>query len=142
VSDDSLEVDELAEPEAGETPKPEKEPKPEKRPKPEKAEKPDKADKGPGFFSRLGQSIAAPFSARRLGGLLNARTIIGLVVALLIVWLLLANLAPVRVVLFFWTVDVPKAVAFIFDVALGALLMWLWVRWRGQARAAKEGESK
>ena len=35
--------------------------------------------------------------------------------------------------------DIPKALAFIVDVALGALLMWLWLRRRAKAPAGGEG---
>ena len=124
MADDDLSLDELG----GE----ESEPKAKASPK-------KKKEGEPGFFSRLGAKVTAPFGAFRPNELLNAKTIGLVIVAALALWLLLANLAPVRVVLFFWTVDVPKALDFLLAVALGAVLMWLW----GRARAAKtpsEGE--
>ncbi len=101
-----------------------------------KAEKPAKV----GFFARIGQRISGFFSRLFRPELVNLKTAgVGLVVVLAI-WLLLANLSPVRVVLWFWTVDVPKLFLFIFDVALGAALMWLWVRFRGRRKPAGGGE--
>jgi uncharacterized integral membrane protein len=124
VADDDLSLDELG----GEEPEPKAKPSPKK-----------KKDGEPGLFSRLGGKVTAPFAGFRPNELLNAKTIGLAIVAALALWLLLANLAPVRIVLFFWTVDVPKAFDFLLAVALGALLMWLW----GRARVAKkpaEGE--
>jgi len=119
VADDDLSLDELG----GEEPEPEAKAAPKK-----------KQEGQPGLFSRLGARTAAPFRALRPSELLNARTAGLVIVAALVVWLLAANFAPVRVVLFFWTVDIPKALDFLFAVALGALLMWLW----GRSRTPKQ----
>ena len=132
MSDDSLDIDELEETEVEED-------------EPVEEEAPAKESKKPkaGLFSRLGQRITAPITERAQRAswdVLNWRlAVIGAVVILLL-WLLLANLSPVRIVLWLWVVDVPKAVAFILDVALGALLMWLWLRHWSRRQAAKEGE--
>jgi uncharacterized integral membrane protein len=58
------------------------------------------------------------------------------------VWLLAVNLGPVRIELVFWTVDMPKTVGFLLDVALGALLMWLWLRRKSPKKAAEEEGAK
>lgn len=125
MSDDSLQIDELedTEPTA-------------KSAGVAKAEKPPKV----GFFASIGQRISGFFARLFRPELVNLKTAgIGLVIVLA-VWLLLANLSPVRVVLWFWSVDVPKLALFIFDVALGALVMWLWMRRRGQSKPAGGGE--
>ncbi len=130
MSDDNLDIDELEEAEAEEPPQ-------EETPE-EKAKEPR-----PGFFSRLGQRITAPIAQRAQRAsldVLNWRLAVIGAIVLLLLWLLLANLSPVRVVLWFWVVDVPKALAFVLDVALGALLMWLWIRYRAGKKAAEEGE--
>jgi len=86
--------------------------------------------------------MTATFAALRPAELLGPKVIGLVVLAALIVWLLLANLAPVRIVLFFWTVDIPKALAFILDVALGAVLMWLWLRPKAQRKPGEEEGAK
>ena len=124
MADDDLSLDELGE----------EEPEPKAKPAPQ-----TKQEARPGFFSRLGAKVTGPFSALRPNELLNAKTVGLVIVAALVVWVLAANLAPVRVVLFFWTIDIPKALDFLIAVGLGVLLMWLW----GRARAPKkpaEGE--
>ena len=60
---------------------------------------------------------------------LNARTAVWGLLVLLVIVQLLANLAPVRLsILGFWHFDVPKALAFIVDVAIGVGLTLLWQR--------------
>jgi len=123
VPDDELSVDELAEETVD--------------PAPEKPAKPEKKAGEPGFFGRLLSRVTAPFAALRPAELLGPRAGGVVILAALVVWLLVANLAPVRVVLFFWTVDIPKALAFLIDVALGALLMWLWLRPKASKKPAE-----
>jgi hypothetical protein len=101
--------------------------------------RPAKAKGEPGFFARLLGKITAPFAALRFPGLLGPKAIAVVIAVALAVWLLAANAAPVRIVFFFWPVDMPKYVAFILDVALGGLLMWLWLRPRAAKKPA-EGE--
>jgi uncharacterized integral membrane protein len=131
LSDDTLDIDELeeAEPEADE-------------PDEEETAEAEPAGRKPGFLSRIGQRIKAPIAERAQRArwdALNWRVgVIGAVVILL-VWLLLANLSPVRIVVWLWVIDIPKALAFAIDFALGALLMWLWM-WRRSRTAPAEGE--
>jgi uncharacterized integral membrane protein len=122
VAGDDLNLDELTE----ETPEP--------AAPPAKAEKPAGE---PGFFGRLLGKITRPFANLRPAELLSPRAIGILIAAALVVWLLAANLAPVRIVLLFWTVDIPKALAFLLDVALGAVLMWLWLRPKAAKKPAE-----
>lgn len=103
------------------------------------SERPGNKDEEAGLFAKIGQAVTRPFRAFRPAELLAPKPVATVIVAALVVWLLAANTAPVRVVLFFWTVDVPKALAFVIDVALGAVLMWLWMRGRGHRKLA-EGE--
>jgi uncharacterized integral membrane protein len=91
----------------------------------------------------LGQRITAPITERAQRAswsVLNWRLAVIGGILILLAWLLLANLSPVRLVLWLWVVDIPKALAFVLDVALGALLMWLWIRQRSAREPAKEGE--
>lgn len=130
MSDDNLDIDELEETEAEEPAR--------KQPPKEKGTSPR-----PGLFARLGQRITAPITERAQRAswdVLNWRLAVIGGILILLVWLLLANLSPVRLVLWLWVVDIPKALAFVLDVALGALLMWLWMRQRSARKPAKEGE--
>ncbi len=129
MADDSLNLDELSDEAA--------EPSAKKPPA-----KKEKTEGQPGFFGRLIGKITAPFAALRPSELLGPKAALVVILAALVVWLLLANLAPVRVVLFFWTVDIPKALAFVLDVALGALLMWLWLRPKAAKKPAEGEDAK
>jgi uncharacterized integral membrane protein len=124
LSDDSLDVDELEETKA----------------EPSAPAKEAAAPAKVGFFGQIGGRISGSFAGLFRPEFINLKNGgIGLAI-LLCVWLLLANLSPVRVLLWFWPVDVPKAIAFLVDVALGALLMWLWLRSRASRAAARAGE--
>lgn len=68
----------------------------------------------------------------------NGRTFLALLIVLLIVVLFAENIAPVRFYFLGLALELPKSIAFILDVALGALLMWLWLR-RG-ARTVEAGK--
>lgn len=78
----------------------------------------------PGFFSRFGHSVARPVgTVSRVGW--NLRSFL-LVLAVLVCLVLLAqNWAPVRFYFFGWAFELPKAIAFLIDVALGVVLTWL-----------------
>lgn len=133
MSDDTLDMDELEETEAEADEPGDKEEKAEAEPR----------ERKPGFLARIGRRIKAPIAERTQRArwdILNWRlAVIGAVVILLL-WLLLANLSPVRIVLWLWVIDIPKAVAFVLDVALGALLMWLWIRYRSGGEPAADEE--
>lgn len=135
MSDDTLDIDELEATEAEAAEPGDEEEEAEAEPQ----------ERKPGFFARIGQRIKAPIAGRTQRArwdVLNWRlAVIGAVVVLLL-WLLLANLSPVRIVLWLWVIDIPKAVAFILDVALGALLMWLWIRYRSGGKPATEEEEE
>lgn len=94
----------------------------------------------PSFFGGIGGRISGFFAGLFRPELINLKNAgLGLII-LLAIWLLLANLSPVRVVLWFWAVDVPKLLLFVVNLALGALLMWLWLRFRARSKAAGGGE--
>lgn len=126
MSDDILDVEDLEDLE------------PESKPTPE--EEPSEEERRPGFFTRLGQRITAPLAQLTSREILTWRLAFIGGGVLLLLWLLWCNRDPVRIVLWFWTIDMPKAIAFILDVALGALLMWLWMRTR--ARHLAEGKEE
>ncbi|MGQ9730042.1 MAG: LapA family protein [Candidatus Zipacnadales bacterium] len=119
MSDDFLDVDVLAEPETESKSAKKTKPQPEKR---------------LGLFSHLGHAVTAPLAKIRPEQFLTWKSAGLFIGAFLLVWLFLVNWAPVRVLLWFWTVDVPKAIAFLVDASLGAVLMWLWIRWRERVK--------
>lgn len=62
----------------------------------------------------------------------NGRTFLTTLIVLIILVILAENWAPVRFYLFGIALELPKAIAFLLDVALGAALMWLWLRRPGK----------
>jgi len=56
--------------------------------------------------------------------------------ALIALILIARNWAPVRIDLFGWHPDLPKAIAFIFFFVLGLLAAWLWALRGQRARAS------
>ncbi len=68
---------------------------------------------------------------------LDWRTVSYGLLALIALVLVAGNWAPVRINLFGWYLDIPKALAFIAFFVLGVLAAWLWeVRAQRLARAA------
>lgn len=140
MSDDDLDLDlelddEPAKPQKAPAAKPEPEPAADKP-----AASAAKPTAGPavtgerkGLFRGLSNSAAAV-----KGFSWNARTFaVGLAVLLVIV-IFAENWAPVRFYCFGFALEVPKAVCFLLDVALGAVLMWLWQRRAGRAGEADQ----
>lgn len=58
----------------------------------------------------------------------NARTFLTLLIVLVAAVLFVQNINPVRFYFMGLALELPKSIAFLLDVALGALLMWLWQR--------------
>lgn len=58
----------------------------------------------------------------------NGRTFLLMLLALIALVILTENLAPVRFYLLGLALELPKALAFLLQVALGAALMWWWLR--------------
>ena len=88
MSDDTLDIDELDDIEAD--------------PEPEDDAPESDEERGPGLLSKVGSKVAAPFAQISWGNLISIKTGIIALIAFLLVWLLLVNLAPVRLVLWFW----------------------------------------
>ena len=84
------------------------------------------ASRRPGAIARLLASIAAPFASIRMPRW-DVRTFAYVLVALIVLAILIENWDPVRLNLFGLRFEMPKAIAFALDVALGAMLMWLWL---------------
>jgi uncharacterized integral membrane protein len=109
------------------------------RPGPAAAEKPETAGKAqaepakvmsgrkPGALAKVGSSVTGHLAHF---GRLNwsFRNFVILLVALLILVVLGQNWEPVRIYLLGLKLELPKAVAFVVDLALGGLLAWLWMR--------------
>ena len=130
MKDDDLDLDLDLEPEA---------PSVATRPRPSAAEKPEAAGKTqaepakvmagrkPGVFAKVGSSVTGGLAHF---GRLNwsFRNFVILLAVLLVLVALGQNWQPVRIYLLGLRLELPKAVAFILDLALGGLLTWLWMR--------------
>lgn len=66
----------------------------------------------------------------------NGRTFLALLIVLLVLVVFAENIAPVRFYFLGLALELPGSIAFLLDVALGVLLMWLW-----QRRTARTPES-
>ena len=86
-----------------------------------------------GWLGNLSDSAAAV-----RGFTWNTRTFVWLLLVLVAIVLIAENWAPVRFYFFGFAFEMPKAISFILDLALGALLMWLWLR--RSAHAAEAGK--
>jgi uncharacterized integral membrane protein len=74
----------------------------------------------PGLLQRVSDRVRHP----RLTG----RTFVTILVILVALWLIAENWEPVRFYFIGLALELPKPIAFILDVVLGAVLMWLWLR--------------
>jgi len=93
-----------------------------------------------GSVARILAAVSAPFQSLRLPAL-NARTAACGLIIVLVLWELGANWAPVRVsILGIWHFDIPKALSFIIDVAIGVALAVLWQRLTGRKPEPKSEE--
>jgi len=114
---------------------------------PEAAQEPHKPTRAasarkPSIFARAGEAIRAPFSRLRLPTL-DWRTVSYGLLALIALILIVRNWAPVRISLFGWYVDIPKAIAFIIFFGLGVLAAWLWeLRAQRLGRTAAQGPAE
>lgn len=136
MSDDDLDLD------LGEEPV--------KRARPPRAARPAPAPVGSN--AAPGEVVAGPASAKAVGvkkpSLVarasayvkhpqwNGRTFLGLLIFLIVVVLFAENISPVRFYFMGLALELPKSIAFILNVAIGALLMWLW-----QRRSVRPSES-
>ncbi len=91
------------------------------------------------------QPVATPTRERKglaksLGGPLawlrdfrwNIRTFLSLLLALVVLVILAENWVPVRFYALGFSFDLPRTLTFVIDLAIGALLMWLWLRRPGR----------
>lgn len=92
----------------------------------------------PGIFARAGDRLAQAFARVHLPRL-DAVTILYGLLALIIFALLAENWSPVRINIFGVYIDVPKAVAFVVNLALGMLLLWIIQRYQRRSSAQAEG---
>lgn len=76
----------------------------------------------PGLFQRVSDQV----STHRVTW--NWKTFLLLFVALIIVVAFAENWSPVRFYCFGLRFEMPKAVAFVLNAAIGALVMWFWGR--------------
>lgn len=74
----------------------------------------------PGLIERAKNCFKAPQ--------FNGRTFLTVLVVLLALVLVAENWSPVRFYCLGLALELPKALCFLIDVAIGALLMWLWLR--------------
>ena len=119
MKDDTLDIDELDEIE--DESELEAEPKAKAKAKAKGSE--TEEEPKPGLFRRIGAAITAPFTRIAWGDMVSVRSALMALIAFLLTWLLVVNLAPVRIVVWFWPIDIPKAVAFILGTTLTAALI-------------------
>lgn len=91
----------------------------------------------PGALARVGQWVTSTVGGLKLPRL-DWSTIVYIFAGLLLFILLAQNWSPVRINFFGIHVDVPKAVAFVIDLGLGALALWLVQRHLLGRRASSE----
>ncbi len=89
----------------------------------------------PGLLARVSETASNRLSKLR-PPTLDWRTFSYGLLALIGIILIARNWAPVRIDLFGWHPDMPKAIAFIFFFLLGVATAWLWVVRAERARAA------
>ena len=77
-----------------------------------------------GVVARATDVVLGPLSGLRLPPL-DWKIVTWGLVALIAIILVARNWAPVRLNIFGWYLDLPKALAFVLFFALGALCMWL-----------------
>ncbi len=95
----------------------------------------------PGPIGRVAERVGSAVSKIHAPRL-DARTfLIGLLIVIAFI-LLAENWAPVRINILGLYIDVPKAVAFVVNVAIGMLILWLWQRHAAAARAPREAEQQ
>lgn len=103
---------------------PEKHPR---KPRTEAAPAKAVAARKPGLASRVGASVAAPLSAVR-DHRWDFKTFLWGLLGLILLVLLIENWVPMRFYFLGCRFELPRALAFIVDMAIGALLLWLWLR--------------
>lgn len=86
-----------------------------------------------GLLSGLSNSAAAV-----KGFVWTGRTFVIVLLALLVIVILAENWSPVRFYFLGLALELPKAVAFVIDVVIGAVLMWLILRRPGRGEEAPE----
>ncbi|MCD6351902.1 MAG: LapA family protein [Armatimonadetes bacterium] len=91
----------------------------------------------PGFFGRLAEQAGEALSGLKLPKM-DINTISYGLLALIALALIIENWAPVRVNIFGFYADLPKALVFIVGMGLGALVLWWVQRYRLSRREAKE----
>lgn len=84
-----------------------------------------------GFLSGISDSLAGVRSFHW-----NVRTFLMLLAVIVVIAIIAENWMPIRFYFFGFAFEIPKALSFILDVALGALLMWLWMRRPGPGAEA------
>ncbi len=87
----------------------------------------------PGLFGRMAQSVSDSLAHLRMPRFEWA-TLGYILLGLLIFILLAQNWAPVRINIFGLYIDVPKAVAFVVNIGIGMLVLWLVQRWLSARR--------
>lgn len=90
----------------------------------------------PGLASRVGASVSAPLSAVREHRW-DLKTFLWGLLGLILLVLLIENWVPMRFYFLGLRFELPRALAFIVDMAIGGLILWLWLR-----RKSHAGESE
>lgn len=90
----------------------------------------------PNHLQRAGEKVSGVFANIKLPQWTFRNFIIILVVLVALI-IFFDNWAPVRISFFGFRFELPKAVAFILNAALGAVVTWLWMRRTNNTPAEK-----
>ena len=104
------------------------------------AEEPTAAEEEPraGLLSRVRGRVTGWWPRQISWAWINWRNATIGLVALLVVWLIVANVTGwMYLTLWVWPLALPKIVVFLLDVALGGVLVWLYLRWRATREGAE-----
>ena len=127
---------------AGEQPAAPAKQRPQQAAQPKQSQKPKAVPmsaRRPGPVKRVADRVSQSIS--RIHPPTDARTIAIVLLILIVIALLAENWSPVRINLFGLYIDVPKAVAFVVNLALGMALLWLWQRHQARRRP-REGSQQ
>jgi uncharacterized integral membrane protein len=95
----------------------------------------------PGLFARCSAALRAPWIMVREQKW-NWKTFLWGLAGLILLVLFVENWIPMRFYFLGWRFEVPRTLAFVVDMGIGALLMWWWLRHNSRDAAKDDGESE
>jgi uncharacterized integral membrane protein len=70
----------------------------------------------------------------------DLKTFVYLLLGIVLLVIFIENWVPVRFYALGLTFEIPRTVAFVIDMAIGAALMWLWLRRGARSEGEEAGE--